>query len=105
MKTLLFGTLALIGVAATPVAAMPLDRLTAIDNGMVENVHVVCNEYGRCWRTGPRRVYRQYYQPRAYYGEGYRYGGYDRPRYYGGYGGGYGGYGSGPSIGFSFRGF
>ena len=94
MKTLLFGTLALIGVAATPVAAMPLDRLTAIDKGMVENVHVVCNEYGRCWRTGPRRVYRQYYQPRVY-GEGYRYGGYDRPRYYGG----------GPSIGFSFGGF
>ena len=104
MRTLFFCTLALIGVAATPVSAMPRDSLATIDNGMVENIHMVCNEYGRCWRTGPRRVYRQYYQPRSYYGDDYRYGGYDRPRYYGGYDRPrY--YGGGPSIGFSFGGF
>lgn len=85
MKTLLIGTLALIGIAATPVDAMPLDSRTVIDNGIVENIHVVCDEYGRCWRTGPRRGYRQDYRPRGYYSDGYRYGGYDWPRNHDGY--------------------
>ena len=64
----------------------------------IDQVRLVCNEYGRCYRTrGPRYVYRgdddRYYAPRRSYG------------YYGGgpgYGGGY--YGGGPSIGFSFGG-
>jgi hypothetical protein len=68
----------------------------------IDQVRLVCNEYGRCYRTrGPRYVYRGYddgYAPRRSYGY---YGG--GPAYYGsGYGGGY--YGGGPSIGFSIGG-
>jgi hypothetical protein len=48
-----------------------------LDNG-IENVRMVCDEYGRCWRErGPRRViierdsYNYYGGPRYGYGSGY----------------------------------
>jgi len=99
MKTIALGALAAI-VLTSAASAAPLNP-TAIGSSAevagIEQVRLVCNEYGRCWRTGPRYVQR-------YYGDD----GYVVRRSYGYYGGpgyydrGYGYYGGGPSIGFSF---
>jgi hypothetical protein len=64
----------------------------------VEQVRLVCNEYGRCFRTrGPRYVQR-YYGGDDSYVVRRSYGSYGGPGYYDrGYG-----YGGGPSVGFSF---
>ncbi len=53
-------------VLAAPATAAPMaDRgvLNAIqqEQAQVEKARVVCNAWGRCWRTGPR-----YYAPRFY---------------------------------------
>lgn len=77
LKFALAGLVALGGAAlasGTASAAMPngLPGLGAPSN--VEQVRLVCDAYGRCFRTAPR-----------FYGGGY---GYGRPRFYGG--GGYG---------------
>jgi hypothetical protein len=75
---------------ATAASAAPLSSGLAVipDNG-VENVRMVCDEYGRCWRDrGRRRVVIQDsydYAPRERYIE--RRGYYDH------------GYNSGPSVG------
>jgi hypothetical protein len=75
---------------ATAASAAPLLNNLAItpDNG-IENVRMVCDQYGRCWRErGQRRVVIQDsydYAPRERYIE--RRGYYD------------GGYNSGPSVG------
>jgi hypothetical protein len=69
---------------ATAASAAPLTNGLAVipDNG-IENVRMVCNEYGRCWRErGARRVVVEDsygYAPRERYIErrGY-YDGYDR---------------------------
>jgi len=100
MKIIAFGAAAAALLGSAAVAA-PLNP-TAIGSAEVspvEQVRLVCNEYGRCYRTrGPRYVQR-------YYGED---DGYVVRRSYGYYGGpgyydrGYGYYGGGPSIGFSF---
>jgi len=65
-------------VASAAQAAPLMPAAPSADNG-VENVRLVCNEWGRCWRTpGPRR----------YYGDAYNsYNSYDsynsyEPRYY-----------------------
>ena len=61
----------------------------------VEQVRLVCDAYGRCFRTAPRYYGGYGYGRPRYYGGGPRFygggGGYGRPRFYGG--GGYGGYG------------
>jgi hypothetical protein len=101
MKRVILGFLAATA-AVTVASAAPLN--TAATGGEqasnIDPVRVVCNEYGRCWRTrGPRYITRDYdddgyYRRRSYgyYGDrGY----YDGPAYRG-YSGG------GPSIGFSF---
>jgi hypothetical protein len=66
----------------------------------VEQVRLVCDEFGRCWRTGPRYHRYGYYGPRRY-GYGPRYG-YYGPRYgyYGGPGVALGGPGFGLRFGF-----
>jgi len=69
MKTIFLGALALAGVAATPVSAMPVGQLAAIETSNVENVAMVCR-HGRCWSTH-RYVYRPLHR-------GYGYGGYHR---------------------------
>jgi hypothetical protein len=75
---------------ATAASAAPLSHGVAVipDNG-IENVRMVCNEYGRCWRDrGPRRVIidNSYdYAPRERY--------IDRRGYNDGY------YNNGPSVG------
>jgi len=101
-RTILF--LAAGTLIATSASAAPLlnQGNSLVQPALTENVRLVCDEYGRCYRTrGPRYVERRYYGDsyvygrRAYVEPGY---GYAQPGY--GYGGGY--YGGGPSIGFSF---
>ncbi|WP_213255387.1 hypothetical protein [Bradyrhizobium sp. sBnM-33] len=99
MKTIVPGGLAATLLASAATAA-PFNP-TMIGSGEiagVDQVRLVCNEFGRCYRTrGPR-----YVQP--YYGSD---DGYVVRRSYGYYGGsgydrGYGYYRGGPSIGFPF---
>ena len=76
---------------ATAASAAPLSNGIAVvpDNG-IENVRMVCNEYGRCWQErGQRRVIVEdsyNYAPRERYIE-------RRGYYDGGY------YNNGPSVG------
>jgi len=88
---------------ATSASAAPLlnQGNSIVQLTVTEHVRLVCDEFGRCYRTRGRR-----YVERRYYGDSYAYGrrGYAEPGYgyaQPGYGGGY--YG-GPSIGFSFGG-
>jgi hypothetical protein len=96
MKTILaiMGATALLASAAS---AAPLNSTTVgtPEASNTEQVRLVCNQFGRCWRTrGPRYVYRNY-------DNGYRsYNYYGGPGYY--TGPAYGYYGGGPSFGFSF---
>ncbi|MBR0827213.1 hypothetical protein JQ596_16910 [Bradyrhizobium manausense] len=99
MKTLALGIFAatLLGSAAIAAPLNPA-AIGSTEVSGVDQVRLVCNEYGRCFRArGPRYVQRYYggddYVVRRSYG------------YYGGpgyYDRGYGYYGGGPSIGFSF---
>lgn len=59
--------------AAGSVQAAPLMPMAPSLDAGVENVRLVCNEWGRCWRTGPR----------TYYGDSYGYNSYNyyQPRY------------------------
>ena len=75
--------------SAAPRSAGPVMLL---DSG-IENVRLVCDDYGRCYRTrGGRRVVVQEYGDSYNYGPRERY--IARPGYYGG---GY--YNDGPSVG------
>lgn len=85
MGSVVVGTFAMI----TDANAIPIGPVEPFAS-TVEQVRLVCDEWGRCWRRP------DYYRPYGYYGYGY---GYDRPRYryygpryYGGYGYGYGGW-------------
>jgi hypothetical protein len=86
------GAASLLGIgAASAFPAAPLGSVAS----PVEQVRVVCDRWGRCWRTGPRYYRYGYYGPRRYYGPGYGY-----------YGPGYGYYGPGLAFGvpgFGFR--
>jgi hypothetical protein len=102
MKTILsiIGATALLASAAS---AAPLDPAAVgiPETSNIDQVRLVCDEYGRCWRTrGPRYIQRSYDDDDGYYVRR-RYNYYGGPGYYSGpaYGGYYGG---GPSIGFSF---
>src|SRR5690348_5544000 len=65
---------ATLGLLATSGAnAMPIAPAPPIASG-VNHVHLVCNEWGRCWRRP------DYYRPYGYYGYGY---GWPRYRHYG----------------------
>ena len=92
---------------ATSASAAPLISQNSAVSPASENVRLVCDEYGRCFRSrGYARRYRgsYAYQPQVYvepsYGYSQRSYGYSQPGY--GYNNGY--YGGGPSIGFSFGG-
>ena len=86
MISLALGASALFATAAS---AAPLTKGVAVmpDNG-IENVRMVCNEYGRCWRDRRRVVVEDSYgyAPRERYIE-------RRGYYDGGY------YNEGPSVG------
>lgn len=101
-RTILFAAAG--ALMATSASAAPLfNQGNSVEQPTItENVRLVCDDSGRCYRTHGRR-----YVERRYYGDSYTYGrrayvqpgyGYAQPGY--GYGGGY--YGGGPSIGFSF---
>jgi hypothetical protein len=52
--SLLAGAAALVAGSAQ---AAPLSPIAPVTDGGIENVRMVCDEYGRCWRErGPRRV-------------------------------------------------
>jgi hypothetical protein len=58
-------------LVATSAQAAPLSPVAPVIDSGVENVRMVCNEFGRCWRErGPRYVYRDSYN---YYGYAPRY--------------------------------
>ncbi|MDB5500398.1 MAG: hypothetical protein JWR89_300 [Tardiphaga sp.] len=96
MKKLILSIAAATALLTTAAGAAPLSpSAVGAEAGIAtEQVRLVCDEYGRCYRTrGPRYVQRGYG-----YGGGYDRGydrGYERRGYYGG---------GGPSIGFSFGG-
>jgi len=74
--SLLAGAAALVAVSSAQAA--PLSPATpTLDNG-IENVRMVCNDWGRCWREPGRRVIIG--DSYNYYGGDYRY--YGGPRYY-----------------------
>lgn len=101
MRTIAFAAFAATVMAASAASAAPLNapQIGSAELANIDQVRLVCSEYGRCYRTrGPRYVQRDY-------------GGDDRyvvRRSYGSYGGpgyhdrGDGYYGGGPNIGFSF---
>jgi hypothetical protein len=98
MKIIALGVLAS-ALMASSAGAAPLAPAAIAPTEVVgiEQVRLVCNQYGRCYQArGPR------YAHRYYGGDGYgarrSYGYYGRPSY----DRGYGYYGGGPSIGFSF---
>jgi len=97
MKTIILTALGATLLAASASAA-PLApaAFSSSEIGSTEQVRLVCNEYGRCYRTrGPRYVQRYY---GGDYGHVHRrsYGYYGRPGYYDR------GYGGGPGVSFSF---
>lgn len=92
----LLGATALLSTAAVAAPMAPA-AIASAETSNVDQVRLVCNEYGRCYRVrGPRYIERSYGDDDGYRRRGY-YGG--SPGYYGGPSGYYGG---GPAIGFSF---
>lgn len=87
-------------LGASSASAFPVAPLGEIASP-VEQVRLVCDRWGRCWRTGPRFYRHGYYGPRRYWGPGY---GYYGPRY-GYYGGPRYGYYGGPGFRFGGPGF
>jgi hypothetical protein len=87
-------------IFASSANAAPITTgIAMLPNDNIENVRLVCDQFGRCYRTRGGR-YGYGYAPGYYggYAPGY-YGGY-APGYYGGYAPGYyGGYGPGVGIG------
>jgi hypothetical protein len=99
MKTIALGAFA-VTLLASAASAAPLNATVvgSPEASNIDQVRLVCNEYGRCWRTrGPRYVQRYYGDDDSYVVRR-SYGYYGGPGYYDR---GYGYYG-GPSIGFSF---
>ncbi len=78
LKFALIGLAALGGAALSAGAASAMPAGPASSAGVnpdVEQVRLVCNQWGRCWRTGPVFV-----RPYGYGGYGY---GYRRRGFYG----------------------
>jgi hypothetical protein len=99
MKIIALGVFAS-ALMASSAGAAPLApaAIASTEVAGIEQVRLVCNEYGRCYRTrGPRYVQRYYGRDDGY--EVRRSYGYGRPGYYDR---GHGDYGGGPSVGFSF---
>ena len=101
MKTTLLAGLAASLMASAATAAPLAPAIAGSSEAVtgIEQVRLVCDQFGRCFRTrGPRYVQRYYGDDDAYVvRRSYNY--YDGPRYYDH---GYSYYGGGPSIGFSF---
>ena len=98
MKSVLISLTGAVVLTSTAVVAAPLN-VCAVGSDLttVEQIRLVCNQYGRCWHSrGPRYVVREYDSYNVRHSYGY-YGG--RPHYYRG-----DGYYGGPSVGFSIGG-
>lgn len=79
MRKILFAAAAatgLIALGVTAASALPADRGISGASVSHQQVHLVCDEFGRCWRTRPRYRHGYHYVPR------YRYGYHHRPHYY-----------------------
>jgi hypothetical protein len=104
MKKLVLSVLGVTAMLSATSVAAPMNpaAIQSAQGSNVDQVRLVCNEYGRCYRDrGPRYIQRSYGDDDGYYmrrSYGYYGGG---PGYYDG-GRGYGYYGGGPSIGLSF---
>jgi len=100
MKTIALGAFvtALLASAA-PAAPLNPTAVGSPELSGIDQVRLVCNEYGRCFRTGGPRYVQRYYGDDDGYVVRRSYGYYGGPGYYDR---GYGYYGGGPSIGFSF---
>ena len=83
-KTIISLALGASALFATAASAAPLSNGIAVmpDNN-IENVRMVCNEYGRCWRQRDRVIIRdsygyapreRYIERRGYYDDGPRVG-------------------------------
>lgn len=99
MRIIPLSAFAATAMLASAASAAPLNStvINSAEFANVDQVRLVCNEYGRCFRTrGPRYV-RRYYGGDDDYVVRRSYGYYGGPGYYDrGY------YGGGPGIGFSF---
>jgi hypothetical protein len=103
--------LAVSAVCVSSATAMPLAQRGLASPDLAQDVRMVCNQFGRCFQTGPRygMVRRHYIAPaysysRSYYAEpsySYSRSYYAEPSY--GYVPSYGHHywGGGPSVGFS----
>jgi hypothetical protein len=104
MKKIVLSVLGATALLSTAAVAAPMNpaAIQSAEGSNIDQVRLVCNEYGRCYRVrGPRYIQRSYGDDDGYYvrrSYGYYGGG---PGYYGG-GPAYGYNGGGPSIGFSF---
>jgi hypothetical protein len=79
MKRMIIATV-FVGLFSTAAFSAPLlnqANSIARPSTLAENVRVVCEENGVCYRVGPRPV------ARWVYGDGAFYGPYDGPHYYG----------------------
>jgi len=112
-KTFIALTAAASTVLATAAIAAPLSAgVTVLPDSGIQNVRMVCDEYGQCWREPRRRVIirdsygympqERFVQPHGYYDQGYVRG-YDRGYYNQapslGIGVGPGGFGVGIGVG------
>ena len=94
MKKIVLTSFAALGLLSSAAVAAPLNpgAIGSPEVSNVDQVRMVCDEYGRCYRTrGPRYVERYVDDDSYAVRRGYGY--YNRPGY---------GYYGGPSFGFSF---
>ena len=98
MKTIALGAfVATLLASAASAAPLSATQIGSAEASNVDQVRLVCNEYGRCFRTrGPRYVQRYYGDDDSYVVRR-SYGYYGGPGYYDR---GYGYYGGGPGYGF-----
>src|SRR3979409_1834983 len=94
MKKIVLSVLGATALLSTGAVAAPMNpaAIQSAEGSNIDQVRLVCNEYGRCYRVrGPRYIQRSY---------GYDDDGYYVRRSYGYYGGGPGYYGGGPGYGY-----
>ena len=63
---LLFGSAMAAPASAAPMADPFVAGAAQTESPTVEKARIVCNAWGRCWRTGPRYYRPRYYRPRYY---------------------------------------
>ena len=103
MKKIVLSVLGATALLSTAAVAAPMNAaaIQSAEGSNIDQVRLVCDEYGRCYRVrDPRYIQRSYGDDGYYVRRSYGYYG-GGPGYYGG-GPGYGYYDGGPSIGFSF---